>query len=864
VANDCERILRETIFRDQEIPPSLMAQIVKDLENIKKSSANYPEGGSYKSRAMEYIKDQQELSKLELARRADNLIKTSNIITYLKQPAFKNHSLEGLRSILDFSTRLANGGKDSVAGNISALKSDYQQLFFGGLEREKVSEAFMSRKFDEDIQVAVDAISRGKVPEGVAPEAIKIATILDVLNRRMFQDMRDAGAPVRFMPGYVTAQTHDMAKVASTEFEVWANDIFPLLDRKKTFKENAGRFDEEMKQLKHIYKAVSSGQLGADTMILNSEVEDMIIGTGMTRSAAQKLSAERFFAFLGPKEAHKYNSMYGNGSLAENVFQDMNRKSTLIGAMKKLGSNPEASYAAAIDREITRQSKLGDTAAADNIKAHKQDLLHSYGEIMGKNSVPGQGTFFKISNTIKQINVASKLSDTGIRSITNLAGSIIQHKNSSGKNLFESTTEVLQEFVKAIPKEQQTRFMQNAGHAMLDTSYELAMAGGDIDPTAKPGFLSRGIRTMFKYNLLDFLTRTPKIVNGNLFMKDMADNAGKLFKDLSPTTQAMLLTAGIKAEDFQFLKHAIETQADGRSMVTAEAIGRIDPKLVAEHVKTLSRKAGGLEIEISPEKYIRDLQLKYSQHIIQVAHFVSTTPSARVKAAMRFGQSASTKTGDAISHAMMFKSFMVQSWLNTIMIKNGKPDMAMLGQGFAVSSGTDKASLAQMFIIGTTLAYGGQALIDLAHGRAVKDPTKVDTWVDAMTKSGIGAGYIDFLGGESHIFNAAENMLGPTFGQFFGPVASATATGRHALIDSNEKSGRKAAASFVRIARQNIPFSNLPLVKEAVDFGMHKTVYEALNPGHGRKRKAFLESKSNQKNRTDISIPNLYDKLTGE
>jgi hypothetical protein len=842
--------VQKKLFGDVQVSKAAIGRLVDDIENIKKLSLENPELGSFQSRAMEYIKEKRELTEVQKNMRALNLKLAVNRMQFYSQEAFMKDPSEGFKSILDFSTGYANSGRDSVHARITTLKHDYANTLLGGLEKAGVSDIFLSGKIDLDVHKGIAAIAEGKAPEGISAEAAKAAQVIHNLNTKMFKDMRDAGAPVRYMPGYITAQTHNIAKVSQTDFKTWFNDVFPLLDKKRTFGTNSGDITAMGVQMQAIYKAIKAGSVGVDTIMSGLEIEDMLKNVGNTRSAAQKLSQSRFLHFKDPEGAFNYNSMYGNGSLAENVSYDFSRKATMIGSMQKLGTNPEAALLADMDRMEAKFRRDGRLDLADNLKRERLGVHNLYKEVMGSTSMPGQNTLAKVSLIIRQMNALSKLGYAGVRSISNFAVAAMEIKSQTGKNVLEAHWDTINEWMSAIPKDSQKDFARRAGIFLQDMNNEILNAGGVLGAHGKPGMMAQSMKMMFKLTALDMNTRSPKIAFGNMFMQEMADNSGKSFTELNPRTQANLLTAGFGAKDFDLFKYAIEEMPDGRKMVTSEAIGNLSEDIVS---------ARAAELEMTPRKYIRELQQKFSGHMAMSGEIVSTSAGPRMRNILNAGTFTGTYEGEIRRLLGQFKSFAVGAHFTAARFLNSTPDEAALLKGIALSKGKDFNSFAQFLVGATIMGYIGQALVDFANGKGVKDPGKVATWIDAAAKGGAGALYTDFLAGEYDRFNFAENLLGPTVGQIAGPGAKLVTRGRKAL--TGEKAG-SAGIDAVRLIRNNIPFQQVPLAKQALDYLQMNVINESLKPGHLSRSERF--KRKDAKERTDISIPNIYDKLTGD
>lgn len=848
MAKDCfTRLLdpevQKQLFGERDVPKELLRRLEKDINDIKIAADSNPELGTFKSRVQEYIKEKRELNVVQQEVRANNLRKTKERLDFYTQEAFQRDPLEALKSILTYSKFLANGGRDSLESRISSMNAYYKNYLLGGLKDLGLDKVALSGKLDREIMIATESIALGETPKGVTQEAIQIAQVVHNINEKFFRDMRDAGVPVRHMPGYIGPQVHDMDKIRAEGFQAWFEKTMPLLDQKRTFGTNAGDHSKMIKSMHAIYKSIISGRVGEDANIGGKEIEDTIMNTGHTRSISNELSESRFLHFEGGDQAYQYNANYGRGSFMESMVQDINKRTKMIAAVQKFGSNPEAAIEADVDRLINRYKKDGNLAAAEKIEKSRDGITNLYNETMGNTSIPSENTLARIGRNIRTVQSLSKLAFAGVRSISNFATAAIEIKTATGQNLFESSLNIVSEWVNSIPASKRNQFARDAGMFLQDMNAEIINAGGGGNSTI--GWGARSMQVMFKLNGLEMMSNGMKTAYARVLMTEVGTQVGKEFKDLDPRMQATYLASGIDQTDFMALKSAIQEMPDGRKMVTSEGIMNMD---------TPELRAVAAAKDMSFSQYQRDLQLKYSGMINSGSNIASTTAGARERNIINGGTFTGTSVGEIRRLIGQFKAFAVQAHFIAQRVLESAPDQQKLMRGELMSQGKDYMSFSQFLIGAGMTGYMGQALIDMAKGDSPKDPRDVGTWVDAFAKGGAGGLYADFLFGQNDKFNMAEGILGPTVGQLYGPGAAAYSSGRDAIVaiaDGDKKATREnkkaALTGATRLVRNNIPFQQLPLARQALDYLQYDVIQESLSPGYKaraklRKMKAAQES----------------------
>jgi hypothetical protein len=826
MADDCfTRLMnpeiKKALFGEREVPEALVRRVVQDLEAIKQNMDNGNiDMKTYKSRVQEYIADQKQLTEAQVIMRAENLRKTRENMSFLSQPGFAKDPAEGFKAMISKTTTLANKANQSISAMAGARLEKWGNYMTAELTRNGDMPIFLSGQLDKEIYQATEALSKGLAPDPKLPaEAVRMGKVVNDLNRLLYKDMRDAGIPVRNLEGRVTRQNHEIGKVREAGFDNWWAETLPKLNQSRTFGALAGDMQAMTQAGRNIYSKIVSGRYGLDDVIGNAEVGDFL-ALGGEKSLADRMSEARNLHFSDSSGAYEYNQKFGKGNLAIDVYQEMRRNARSVAMFERLGDKPRASLEANIERMQSKLRSEGNQAGAERLASQKDRIMAQFDQVSGTLSIPGSQSLAKIGNAIGTLETLSKLWNIGIRSAANVAGAVVEFKNSSGQNIMESTAGMLKSWLSEFPESaKQTwaseghEFLTDMQHMMInETDQGLVESGGQ-----------KAARFMLKYNGQDFMNNAAKNAFALLTQRTWAKQAGKSFAELEPRMQAALLNGGIDKHDWKVLSKAIETDERGRTLITPEAIQNLSD----QDVRAALADRGGRRQ--APEKYRNDLELRVRAYLIQAGDLVTTTAGAREQSRLNLGTQRGTVEGEMTRLLTRFKSFTLQSMNIAKKFMNSNPNTDQLEKGILMSQGKDMQSLAEWVVMGSVIAYGGDTLIRAMDGKGAKNPKDPMTWLDSMAKSGAGGTYVDFFNGEWDKYNFLGNVFGPT----------ASTVGQAAVATSQVLKGNSGDAinTSTKMLRSYIPFQQAIGVKQGLDYLQYNVVNEALNPGSTERHK---------------------------
>lgn len=854
---DCVSVLldpevQKRLFGDKKVPEEAIKRMAQDVEWLRENAAKDPSLGSYQSRVNSYIKDQKVQSEVEKAIYVNDKRVMRNLKQYALQDAFAEDPAEAIISKISGSTRLANGGRDSAFGRITAINNEHINALNAGLERDGVLELAQSGQLDHPVRDAWQALNSGEGMPDVSKEAKQIAETLHKVYRSLFITTREAGIPVRDLPGYCGPILDDIKKLRGTTFEEWSAGVRAFgIDREKTFGVDAGNAARENEILKGIFEGKKWGKMSSDSAMpdLSEEVREGV-------SYSKKLSATRALRFTNAEAESKYMDAYGRGNLLETLTYDIGRKSKLIGASQVFGSNPEKMINEWQARLKTEYAKAGRDDLVQKLSNAQSQINANVNEMTSKTNIPGLSTMTDITNKIKAAQSLSKLGWAGVNSIPNLAVSAMQLRTMTGDSMLGSMANIGFEWLKQLPAETRKETARQAGYLLDD--FNMGMFG-DADTWTKPGLGSRMMQLQFKLNGMNAVNSMQNAF-AKLYMQAVGENSSKAWADVPTQFKAGLMNAGIQEKDWAHLSRASEQMPDGRQMVTVDGIRGLDPASVGDRAS---------EVGLTNSRYINDLSYKYYSALIHGGTDSTTSSTFREKAATSFGQNKGTWQRNVLDLAFQFKQFYFQAANIAIKTLNMAPDEAKLARG-VLQSGQKQYGEFGKLLVGTT-AMGYLAMLlkegvtDLAEGAWSKatgvqafsqhrtvDPTKVQTWIDAMNRGGAAGIYMDAMLGENNKFAAAEALAGPTFGQLYNKGTEVVADLRDNAVSSAQRyidtgefqdphqglngKSKQVIRDVGMMVKQNVPFGQFPIVKQALDYGFYNVLQDSLTPGYVQRR----------------------------
>jgi hypothetical protein len=733
----------------------------------------------------------------------------------------------GLESFLVGTNVARPGARRSVAAEQKQLSQAYIAGFLHDIDAEGLRPFLTKGDLDADIADALWRMGMDKPLDGLSKEAQGIAKIMQKYQETARIDANRAGAFIRKLPGYVVRQSHDPYKLQRAGFKQWRDEILPLLDE-RTFEAGS---DVDGFLLATYNGLVSGVHLKVSTGQPN--------GFKGPRNLAKKVSAERVLHFKDGLAWNEYNKVYGTGSLREAFLGGMDRSGESTGMMRRLGTNPEGNWNAALD-ELQLDLK-NDPEGLRKFQQDRNGLLKTrFSEIDGTSRMAVNHVGARVAANLRAWQSMAKLGGAVISAVTDLpvAASEMRYQ---GKGMLSSMGTLIGGMVQGKKPAEQREILSTLG-IFFDSVRGEVVSKFSADDTLG-GQMSKWQQRFFKMNGLTWWTDTMRSTAALMMSHHLAYNRTLGWDKMNPDLQRTLELFEIDAGKWDLLRSTPAKEADGREYMTTQGIDNIPEAELSAYLTNKGRTANAAAIGELRE----ELRGSLRSYITDRASYAVIEPDARTRAIMRRGHQPGTVAGELLRFIWQFKAFPVavlQKSIGRELYGRGyKPSAygANVGRELMQSmrSGNgEKLGFAQLILWTTLFGYGAMALKDIVKGREPRPADDPKTWVAAMLQGGALGLYGDFLFGEANRFGGGltQSLSGPTLGLIDGGYDLLTRV----------RDGDDAAAAAVRFGIQNTPFANLFYTRAALDYLVLHSLQEALNPGALRRMERRIEQENAQ------------------
>ncbi|WP_312388588.1 hypothetical protein [Stutzerimonas nitrititolerans] len=733
----------------------------------------------------------------------------------------------GLESFLVGTNVARPGARRSVAAEQKQLSQAYIAGFLNDIEAEGLKPFLTKGDLDADIADALWRIGMDKPLDGLSKEAQGIAKIMQKYQETARIDANRAGAFIRKLPGYVVRQSHDPYKIQRAGFKQWRDEILPLLDE-RTFEAGS---DVDGFLLATYNGLVSGVHLKVSTGQPN--------GFKGPRNLAKKVSAERVLHFKDGLAWNQYNKVYGTGSLREAFLGGLDRSGDSTGMMRRLGTNPESNWNAALD-ELQLDLK-NDPEGLRKFQQDRNGLLKTrFSEIDGTSRMAVNHIGARVASNLRAWQSMAKLGGAVISAVSDLpvAASEMRYQ---GKGMLSSMGTLMGGMLKGKKPAEQREILSTLG-VFFDSVRGEVVSKFSADDTLG-GKMSRAQQLFFKLNGLTWWTDTMRSTAALMMSHHLAYNRTLDWDKMNPDLKRTLELFDIDAGKWDLLRSTPAKEADGREYMTTQGIDNIPEESLAGYLTSKGRTANAAAIGELRE----ELRGSLRSYITDRASYAVIEPDARTQAIMRRGTQPGTVAGEFLRFVGQFKAFPVavlQKSIGRELYGRGyKPSAYGAGVGRellqAMRSGNgEKLGVAQLMLWTTLFGYGAMSAKDLLKGREPRPADDPKTWVAAMLQGGALGLYGDFMFGEANRFGGGltQSLSGPTLGLIDGGYD----------LFARMRDGDDAASASFRFAIQNTPFANLFYTRTAMDYLFLNSVQEALNPGALRRMERRIEKENAQ------------------
>jgi hypothetical protein len=781
--------------------------------------------------ADELAKQAEHAAIIEKRNALINVRRRAELVSFIRRD-FSDRPDLGVESFLVGTNLARQGSRLSVAAEQKALGDAYIGGMIHDLESSDLLPVLTRGDSDQDIADALWRLGKDMDTKGLNPQVVEIAKVIQKYQEATRLDANRAGASIGKIPGYITRQSHDSAKMGSAGLEKWMTDILPRLDP-TTFDGVA----DPTAFLKGVFDGLISGDhLKSDTGAIPS-------GFKGPANLAKKLSQERVLHFADGVAWHEYNNLYGTGNLREAVLRGLDLSGQNTALMRKLGTNPEANLNMALDIIKEDVRKGGDPEALKNFNEARRGVIDNrYKEVSGQTRIAGSAYAARISANVRAWQSLSKLGGALISSFTDLPVAASEFRY-QGRSYLGSLGEMTSGLLKGRGSEEQRKILSSFG-VFADSMRGEIMRRFSADDSMG-GKMSRGMSLFFKLNGLSWWTDANKASAGLMMAHDLAHNRGTVWNKLDPQYQRALSLYGLDSSKWDLLRGMETRMADGKDYMTTDGISSISDERITQHLQDIGRPVNDAAIREVREDLDRSLRAYVNDRV----SYAVLEPDARTRSIINQGTRPGTIPGELIRFMTQFKSFPAAYMQKTIgreLYGRGYTPTP-LGQGYrgsrdflsALSNGNgERLAIAQLLLWTTAFGYLSMASKDVLKQRTPRSPEDPKTWIAAMVQGGGLGIFGDYLFGEASRFGnkPLESAAGPVL----GTAASA--------IDlwSKLREGDDAASSAFRLAQNNTPFLNLFYTRIAMDHLFFYSVQEAMNPGSLRRNEQRIQKENGQ------------------
>lgn len=791
-----------------------LTDIVEYLDNVKRARLASRDQSSIEEGLLniadELSADIIETAKIEKRNRLINIQRKQELMTVVAaaDDALGNPAL-GLKAAMVGVSRVFQGSRDSVDARGMALSGEYLGGLIANLRKENLLLEFNSKEFELDLARDLSALTDpGARPSG-NPKTKRIAEIVDQYRRAALGRANRAGAWIKPLPGYITRQTHDMGKIRRAGADEWKRVAIDLLDPKTFEGANPDEF------LNAVFDALKSGvhlKHGADNSLTFA-----FKGPG---NLAKRLSQSRSLHFRDADAFMEYNRLFGQRSLTEGIFTDLERLARSTALMEKFGTNPRAMFDS-VRQELIEKNR-GDHKKLEALRG--RDLDNQFDQIDGSANIAHNATLAQVASDVRSIQAMSKLGGAALSALSDV-GFQSAEIHRQGIPVMQSWKKAFENVVDGLTTDGDRQEFADLMGVGIDG--QLGDVYGRFSADSSPsGALNKGMRFYFKANLLTPWTDANKRGFALMFARELGMKKDLSFSGLHPDMQRLMTRYNITGEKWDIVRKAVVKADDGREYLVPSEIKNLPDDLFAGTARQIARQKDDLETSI------RSL-------LVDRTDFAVLTPGARERAnpLLGGGTQKGTGIGEAVRFMSQFKAFPItaatRGFGEAFFSKGATSFREALLKGKADISG-----LASLIIGTTVLGYVAQSAKELTKGRKPRDPAEFGTWKAALLQGGGLGIYGDFLLGETNRFGNSllDTLAGPTFG-----TISDVDKIRAKLL-----AGEDVDADMLRLAMSNTPFLNLFYTRTALDYLILYQLQEAASPGYLRRTERRLKRENNQ------------------
>lgn len=600
----------------------------------------------------------------------------------------------------------------------------------------------------------------------------------------------EAGANIGKLDYGYLPQPHSVGRIFNAGQPEWTSSILPLLDRSRYMNLDGTIMNDAQltELLSGVYETITTDGL-------NKAEAGANFGKG--GKAGKFDDAHRSIHFKDADSYLDYMNKFGSSTVFEAMQSHVGGMIKDITLMEQFGASPNTTF-----KLLHDTAKIKDVANSRGFGYGREFSATPemvWATLTGSLSSPVNVRFGEFNQGVRNFMTATKLQGAMLSSLTDLP-TLAMTAGFHGMPIGKTLVNTLKNF--------DGDYRENAvrmGLTIDSVTADMVRWHGE---TLAQGWSAKLASTTIRVSGLEAWTNGLRRSFSVDYQAHLGGMVQKSFTEIKPSYQKFLKSRGITEADWQVWQQAKTQDWNGAKALTADSIAALD--IPARQKNEAIAKLLGL---ISDE-----------------AGHASLEPSLMARSAMMQGTQKGTLGGEAIRHALLFKSFpigLVERHLRRI----NEIDSAAGKLAYSASL------MATLTLFGAITVQ----LKDIASGKDPRDMTGKhagEFWAAAFLQGG-GAGIFgDILytgmGGDSRGGQKNwTNLLGPVFGTAMD-LSDLTLGNLGRAMDGKET---HFGANTLRLARQNTPFVNLWYAKAAIDHAFMHEIQETVSPGYLRKMK---------------------------
>ena len=832
-------------FCDQKVGEAfkdLDQQTIEEMgEFVDKMQRKYKNKKELKKALNELRENQSIYYKRLRARMARNLNKLNVAVETLDAtdagftPGTAEYTKEVVKrmgELVKVTDTIREGAGRNVESISNSLAHESFTFMTGELSRRGVIDEIRTSDHNADILSELRVMtSRDWDGKSVTnnPIAFETAKVFSQVQDKLLMNLRDAGVDISRLDGYTIRQVHDRSKIRPAGEKAWIDFMLgkdrggkSRLDLNRVFgPEEIGDEAAMRRKLANMYKDITEGQDIFDGESTALTRTDKLIQKRSFGSVQSSASKSRKLHFGSGADAAEYAARFGNENLLEVMGQSIMKASRHAGLVEIFGSDlvPHSLFkpgggldSGAIGdfkRGVKKRYGITDEDIDKGTFGGLDNFDRSLRQVMGAMAPDNTNVIAQTTNALLAWNNITKLGGASLLAGITDPGFIantMSALNDKGvmTNLGRSVKDITRIFPDRESQEQLSQLFKIGIESEL-----ISMAGRFGGDNSVPGRISAMQDAFFKVIQFERQTRTAKLTALRMFGADLAMNSTKAFNELPGGTQRLLKKHRIGEKQWDLLRsEAIVEDATGTKLIAPEGLANID------------------ESRFSSPKAKRDMIRAFVAVNDEISNWAVPTPGVANKVWLQTDSKPGSIRQEAARLVAQYKSFAFAAMTNVSKNVKFATGEDTLSKAVRTKRGMETlfSSAATMSILG----YLSLVAADVTNNREPRD-FSAEVALESFVRGGFGGIYGDILLRDytTGFGSMSETLLGPSMGMAQDAWGVVQSTVKEGFRDEGDLS--KSVAKALKFGRRNIPFSNIPGIKPAVDYLLVDGVIGSVN-----------------------------------